>query len=150
MAGPYECLKCGNPIGTDDTIEALRAELAALPPEEVARRARDSGVDPDQLAAYLADPQCGRLAEAEFARFRDAQAGHDYAVGFVSVAAGVTVAAQQIRRALDGATMWEDGGGASARLLFLKSAATRTQHRRRQNCDCGTTGASAYRDLWLS
>ena len=148
MTGPYECLKCGNPVADDETIEALRATLAQLPAEELTRRARESGVDPGRLAAYLADPRCGELGEAEFARFRDAHAGHDYAVGFVSVAAGVTVAAQEIRRAIDGTSMWEDGNGASARLLFLNSQAIRTRHRRRSACDCQNIGASAYRDLW--
>lgn len=148
MTGPYECLKCGNPVADDDTIEAHRTVLAGLPPEELTRQARTSGVDPGQLAAYLADPHCGELGEAEFARFRDAHAGHDYAVGFVSVAAGVTVAAQEIRRAIDGTSMWEEGDGASARLLFLNSQAIRTKHRRRPACDCRSSGADAYRDLW--
>ncbi len=68
MTGLYECLMCGNPIEEGDSIETQRTRLAGLPAEELTRVAEQHGIDVHALSAYLADPRCGRLEEAEFAR----------------------------------------------------------------------------------
>jgi hypothetical protein len=148
MTGPFECLLCANPVAAEPTLEEAAGELRRLDAAELDRVARVRGVDLELLRAVLDDPRCGQAGQRELARFLAAGRQSDYAVGFVSVAAGVLAAAQQLRRALTGTTVFDDGQGSAARLNFLNPMPRRTRHLRRSGCECRTTGADAYRALW--
>jgi molybdopterin/thiamine biosynthesis adenylyltransferase len=148
MTGPFECLLCANPVAAEPTLEQAADELRRLDAAELDRVARARGVDPELLRAVLDDPRCGQAGQWELARFLAAGGRSDYAVGFVSVAAGVLAAAQQLRRALTGTTVFDDGQASAARLNLLNPMPTRTRHLRRSGCECRTTGTAAYRALW--
>src|SRR5262249_3355678 len=99
MTGTCECLACNHPILSPETVEELRVTLADPPAR--AEWLHSHGAGPRTAAAieeYLNAPDCGGLGEAELARLgREGEV--DWAVGFVSVAAGVLQAAMLIRSA---------------------------------------------------
>jgi hypothetical protein len=150
MTGPFECLLCANPVAAEPTLEEAAGELRRLDPAELDRVARARGVDPELLRAVLDDLRCGHAGQRELAGFLAAGRQSDYAVGFVSVAAGILAAAQQLRRALTGTTVFDDGQGSAARLNFFNPMTARTRHLRRSCCECRTTGVAAYRALWTN
>jgi molybdopterin/thiamine biosynthesis adenylyltransferase len=147
MRSPYECLKCFNrpePAGLSNS--EIVAELRALPPEERRARAEARGADWRALEAYLADPKCGRLGEAEVAKFRDEAV--DWSVGFVSVAAGTVLAGQLLKYTLVGRAAFPQEKGNSLRFNFFNPAPRWTKHLRRSTCDCAGAGRQDYERLW--
>lgn len=147
MRSPYECLKCFNraePAGPSNS--EIVAELRALPPEERRARAEARGADWRVLEAYLADPKCGRLGEAEVAKFREEAV--DWSVGFVSVAAGTVLAAQLLKYAVLGPAAFPQDQGNSLRFNFFNPAPRWTKHLRREGCDCTGAGREDYERLW--
>jgi molybdopterin/thiamine biosynthesis adenylyltransferase len=96
MASNELCLKCFNPVAERNVRVAERLEEAqAMTPEARAKFFLDLGVDPAKAEEYLRDPGCGKLSEQDLNRF--AADGPMMSVGFVSVAAGVLLAAQLLR-----------------------------------------------------
>jgi molybdopterin/thiamine biosynthesis adenylyltransferase len=96
MCGDQLCLKCFNPVvERNERVRERIAQALAMSPDEQARFFAELGIDPVNATAYLQNPGCGQLTEKDLDRFA---AGEPMmSVGFVSVAAGVLLAAQLLR-----------------------------------------------------
>ena len=96
MSGDQLCLKCFNPvIERNERVREKIAQLLTMKPDEQARFFTELNIDPVNAATYLQNPACGKLTEKDLDRFA---AGEPMmSVGFVSVAAGVLLAAQLVR-----------------------------------------------------
>ncbi len=96
MAGDQLCLKCYNPVvERNDLVRKRLEEARAMDPEERVRFFAELGIDQVKANEHLRDPACGQLSEQDLARFAAGEAM--MSVGFVSVAAGVLLAAQMLR-----------------------------------------------------
>jgi molybdopterin/thiamine biosynthesis adenylyltransferase len=96
MAGDQLCLKCYNPLAERNVLARRRLEEArAMTPERRAEFFAALGVDPVKAEEHLRNPGCAQLTERDLDRFG---AGEPMmSVGFVSVAAGVLLAARLLR-----------------------------------------------------
>lgn len=145
MHSPHECLKCFNPIIPEKTLEEIATELGKLSPEERAVQAKERGADISAIEAHLREPKCGQLGEQELAKF---QARQDWSVGFVSVAAGVLLAAQTIKFSMVGPEAFPSALGNTLRFSFLKPGPFWSSHLRRQECDCVRENQNLHRKMW--
>lgn len=149
MESMYECLMCSNPLPKVDSIEKIAMRFKGLAPEEQQAQAQQRGVDLDLVLAYLASPKCGALAENELRKFTDIERSPRASVGFVSVGAGVVLAAQLLKYAREGRSAFPAELGNSIRFNFLNpSRFVWTKHRRRDECECSNRGQSSYCRLW--
>jgi len=104
QGGP--CLRCRNnpetPVPDSEVIEHLRH----LTSEERAREAGCVGIDVATLNTFLANPQahCGMVTGAALQKFRGGSDEVQWAVGFVSLLAGVVLAAAYLARCIDPAS----------------------------------------------
>lgn len=149
MHSPFECLKCFNtPEPQGPTVEELAQELRLLHPAERRTRCESVGADWSAIEVYLASGRCGELGEQELAKFDLARRPTDWSVGFASVASGTLLAAQLVKLALIGTEAFPEGNGNTLRFSFLNPGPSWTAHRRRPGCECGSTGAADYQQLW--
>jgi molybdopterin/thiamine biosynthesis adenylyltransferase len=96
MLGDQLCLKCYNPVIERNELVNKRLEDArSMDPEARAKFFTELGIDPLKAEAHLHNPRCGQLSEQDLNRF--AAGDPMMSVGFVSVAAGVLLAAQVLR-----------------------------------------------------
>jgi hypothetical protein len=144
-----ECLKCSNPIEDDGrTIEGEAARWKQMIPAERRRVAVQNGLNIQAIEAYLIDPKCGQLGEQEIAKFV-LDPRQDWSVGFVSVAAGVLLAAKFVQSAISGLdTAFPPARGQALRFNFLNSGPIITRHPRKETCNCRTSGDRSYLRLW--
>ena len=104
IESPFPCLACYHPVPAALPTAELREQLLAMTIEEkrewyVRHDADNEAIDAMEL--YLKDPDCGGPGEAKLTELgREGET--DWSVGFVSVASGVTVAAEMIRIAMLG------------------------------------------------
>lgn len=100
VLGGGPCLRCYNPVEavTPDAVVVERLRLLDL--AERAAFAEQNNIDPQQLDLYLADPlaHCGMISDSSLQKFAAQTAEPQWAVGFVSVLAGVLLAAEYIKR----------------------------------------------------
>ena len=153
------CLRCFNPprqLGRSD--DEIRAELAAGSDELLERRATEAGGSADSLREWVSTGVCSEVVGQMLARFRTSPGETQFAVGFVSVLAGVLLAAQAIKDALVRAgahaagTVPLAGRVARARypLLNLGSpVAGPAPYGRDAACPACAPGSAAMR-VWLS
>lgn len=140
------CLKCFNPI--EDRNEAIQRNLvmlAGMTPEERNEWCREHGISTDDLARFLAPNECGKLSEADLERF--AKGVPDMSVGFVSVAAGILLAAQLVRIS----TMGVDTATANGHLVTATFARPGIRHRKSGpdvSCDCQAKLRDRWRHFW--
>jgi molybdopterin/thiamine biosynthesis adenylyltransferase len=147
MKSDYECLKCNNPLPEKQkSLEDLEQELRDLAPEERARVVTNNGLDLAAIEAHLAQPRCGSLGEQEIQKF--GAPTPDWSVGFVSVAAGVTLAAQHVKMSFGAGQAFPLERGNSVDLYFLHPSVRLTAHRRSPICDCATGGRDQFRRSW--
>jgi len=143
-----ECLKCANPIEEVRTIEDEAARWRKMAPDQRQNVAQEKGLDIDAIEAYLDVPKCGQLGEQEIAKFV-LDPHQDWSVGFVSVAAGVLLAAKLVQSQIAGLdSAFPPSRGQALRFSFLNPAPFITRHSRREGCECSNKGADAYRRLW--
>ena len=146
MRGDQLCLKCYNPV--IDRNEVVKKRLDEAGRMDASRRdeffAR-FGIDPVKGNEHLRDPKCGQLSEDDLQRFA---AGEPMmSVGFVSVAAGVLLAAQVLRLVLSGVGSLTTSGSIlianfyRPSLRYLKSLPE-------QGCDCQTRRATDWLSRW--
>ena len=150
MKHEWECLKCSNPIdGKISTIEEEVGLWQALSAQERQQRAEDYGLDHAAIEAYLSAPKCGTLGEQEIGKSRVLR-NRDWSVGFVSVGAGVLLAAKVIQSEIAGSGQaFSEHLGQALRFSFLNPAPVVTAHRRAPTCDCATRGIENFRKLWV-
>jgi molybdopterin/thiamine biosynthesis adenylyltransferase len=144
-----ECLKCSNPIKEDGrTIEGEATRWKQMTPIQRRQIAEQKGLDIQAIEAYLNDPKCGQLGEQEIAKFA-LDPRQDWSVGFVSVAAGVLLAAKLVQSEIGGlGATFPPLRGQALRFSFLNAGPIITRHTRREACDCSGRGADAYSRLW--
>lgn len=135
VVGACECLACNHPVPTYD-VEGLRAELEDLTAEQRWDRLQAMGASLEEWAGiedYLRDPDCGHLGEAALRRL-GIEGATDWAVGFVSAAAGVMLAAAFVAIAIEGVDR-AIGEGPERRLIFWRSP-EEVVSRARRKPDC--------------
>jgi hypothetical protein len=141
-----ECLMCANPLEADGwTLEGELMRLQQLSDAERHTEALRVGVDPILLAAHLRDPRCGTLGEAELRRFKPSDSRHDWSVGFVSVGAGVMLAAVLLRYFSQTPTADEPH---AFRFSFETNRAGKHRHRPNPECECQQRGRGHWGKLW--
>lgn len=102
VLGGGPCLRCRNRPEEEVPDQAIIDRLRGLGPEEREAAARRVGVDPANLEAFLDDPHrnCGLIGGATLQKFSGGSDEVEWAVGFVSVLAGVLLAAEYIKLGL--------------------------------------------------
>lgn len=150
MVGDCECLACNHPMPSAD-IEQMVRELKYMTAHE-----RDAWfVDNDvsdlnraEIERFLVEGDCGSVGAQELARL-GIEGGTDWAVGFVSVAAGVMLAAALVRVATAGvgATF---AANAERRIIFWKPSFIESSAQRKVDCPvCGVQSKQeAFRNRW--
>lgn len=143
--GDCECLACNHPLSDIPTTEELREQLLSLPQAGRSEWYRRHDASPDTVRAieeYLSAPICGHIGEYEMQRLGVAGAP-DWAAGFVSVAAGVMLAAAVQQSTVQGVAS-SFGLGAEVRYTFLTNRMMRSRARRRVDCPvCGEADTQA-------
>ena len=144
-----ECLKCSNPIEQDiRTIESEIARWKQMPPGERRKIAEQKGLNFQAIEEYLQQPQCGQLGEQEIAKFV-LDPRQEWSVGFVSVAAGVLLAAKLVQLEIAGAyAAFPPSKGQALRFSFLNPGPYISRHLRKETCDCSSKGKHSYQRLW--
>lgn len=146
MAGDQLCLKCYNPVvERNELVKQRLEELRVMTHEARARLFAKLGVDPVKAEGHLRDPRCGQLSEQDLNRF--AAGGPMMSVGFVSVAAGVLLAAQFLRfvhRGREG--LVENGPMLIAN--FYRPGLRWLRSSPEQGCDCSTRRLTDWYSRW--
>jgi hypothetical protein len=139
MQGNCECLGCRHRTPVQLGVEDLAEQLNNLTKEERSAWYIDHGAIPQVMASieeYLDNPSCAGPGAADLARLR-LQGRVDWAVGFVSAAAGVILGARFVRAAIVGPDR-EIEGGSESRYLFWADALRTTKAMRSGDCPiCG-------------
>lgn len=146
LSADHECLMCANPLEPDGwTLEGELKRLQQLSEIEREAEARRVGLDSTLLNAHLHDPKCGTLGEAELKRFQPSTSRHDWSVGFVSVGAGVMLAAALLRHFSQTAVPNEPH---AFRFSFETNRLGASWHRPNPECECRKRGRADWRRLW--
>lgn len=96
--GEGPCLGCFNPREADVPDDVIRSELAAMTPGELARWIEARGLPSAQVQAWIRDGGCGQVADSVLAARRAEHTDPPmFSVGFVSVLAGVMLAAETVK-----------------------------------------------------
>jgi len=143
MVGDCECLACNHPVPSFD-LDDLRAQLAHMGPRRRSIWYAERDVGHDEQAAIedlLRDPDCGQAGAATLRRLGLSDV--DWAVGFVSVAAGVMLAARFTL--LASAASFAPPASPEERLFFLAGgSADHSYARRKPSCPlCSSADAQA-------
>lgn len=94
------CLGCHNPREhRAEAMVEIERELRAMSPEARTTFLRERDLDTREVELYLNDPQCGQLGRAALLNFA-ATPPPEFSVGFVSLGAGVLLAANVFRTLL--------------------------------------------------
>jgi molybdopterin/thiamine biosynthesis adenylyltransferase len=147
MAGDQLCLKCYNPVAERNELVRQRLDQArAMDPEERAKFFTELGVDPAKAEEHLHNPRCGQLSEQDLDRFA---AGEPMmSVGFVSVAAGVLLAARLLRFVHFGReSLIEDGPTLIAN--FYRPGLRWLRSLPEAACDCAHRRKTDWSSRWL-
>lgn len=105
VLGDGPCLRCRNRPEARVSDDEVIARLKGLPPAEREHEARRVGIDPGILETFLSDPlrNCGLVGGATLQKFSGGSDEVEWAVGFVSVLAGVLLAAEYLKLGLSAA-----------------------------------------------
>ncbi|HEV2160669.1 MAG TPA: ThiF family adenylyltransferase [Stellaceae bacterium] len=146
MAGEQLCLKCFNPVHErNDAVRARLAEARSMAPDRRRKFFTDLGVDPDKTEQHLRDPGCGQLSESDLDRF--AAGAPMMSVGFVSVAAGVLLAAQMLRVAFGERKLLTERG-AILIANFYKPSLRWLRSMPEDQCDCRERRGTDWSARW--
>jgi hypothetical protein len=145
------CLSCHNPVQPfEDVVKALREQLTELTRTQRQEHLQRLGITQDTIDSalrYLDDPQCGELGESVLRKFaEDGPPG--FAVGFVSVAAGMLLARHWIRYALYGPQGVTPTDRHYLTMNFFNGRFLWREEAQSVECDCGTSGGERWRALW--
>lgn len=102
VPGGGPCLGCFAPAESEPADAEMLKRLQNFPESERRARASDAGLDPETIERFLAEPQknCGVLAGESLRKFAGAVESEEWSVGFVSTLAGVLLAAEYLKRAI--------------------------------------------------
>jgi hypothetical protein len=146
VEGECECLGCSHRTPVQLGVEKQADGLRGLTTEERQSWYHGYGVSAREQASieeYLGDPQCAGPGEADLARL-GLQGRVDWAVGFVSAATGVILAARFIRSVVMGAAE-EIAAGSEWRYLFWTDELWLSHAQRLKGCPI----CDALRPEWL-
>jgi molybdopterin/thiamine biosynthesis adenylyltransferase len=147
------CLACHNPIPAfDQVLDGLRRELEPLSTEQRTELLLSRGIesrDIESALRYLENPNCGELGETVLKKFAD-DGAPAFAVGFVSVAAGLLLARHWIRYALYGSTGVTPGNRHYLTINFFNGRFLWHEEAARDSCHCLDGGRERWRALWNS
>lgn len=103
VLGGGPCLRCRNRPEEEVPDQAIIDRLRGLGPEEREAEARRVGLDPTNLEAFLKDPRrnCGLVSGSTLQKFSGGSDEVEWTVGFVSVLAGVLLAAEYLKLGLE-------------------------------------------------
>lgn len=140
------CLKCHNPLPSRNGIVEARINLLrSMTCEKRQQYLQEHDLDEDTVARFLAPHACGKLSEADITRF--AADSPEMSVGFVSIAAGVLLAAQFLRVvAVGSAGAIRDGAMAVA--AFARPSLRPLHVGPDSSCNCSTALASRWTRMW--
>ena len=146
-----ECLKCANPLEQEGrTIEEETALWKQMTPSQRQQLAAQKGLNLQAIEEHLDHPECGQLGQQEIAKFV-LDPRQDWSVGFVSVAAGVLLAAKFVQAEIAGLDMaFSPSKGNALRFSFLNPGPTTSRHPHKATCDCDQKGRKNFQRLWLS
>ena len=146
MGDDQLCLKCFNPVvERNKRVRERMAQALAMKPDEQARFFTELNIDPANATAYLQNPSCGKLTEKDLDRFA---AGEPMmSVGFVSVAAGVLLAAQLLRLVHSGRSALT-AGGAVVTVNFYRPGIRCLRSSPEAGCDCAQRRLTDWSRLW--
>jgi molybdopterin/thiamine biosynthesis adenylyltransferase len=146
------CLSCHNTVQPFENVLAeLRGQLKDLSPAQRHARLLQLGISPaaiDDALRYLDDPSCGELGESSLREFAD-DGPPAFAVGFVSVAAGLLLARNWIRYALHGPTGVTPSDRHYLTMNFLNGRFLWREEAQSSECDCSSWGGELWRSLWF-
>lgn len=102
--GGGPCLRCRNRPEQATPDEVIIERLRAMGPEERAAEATHLGVSVEDLEVYLSSPRanCGKVSGATLQKFAGASGEGEWSVGFVSLLAGVLLAAEYLKLHCEG------------------------------------------------
>lgn len=150
LHGSCECLACRHRTPAQVGVEELANQLRNLDRDARQVWYGEHGASYEQQAAIeecLVSPTCSGPGEADLTRL-GVQGRVDWAVGFVSAAAGVILAARFIRMALRGVES-ELSSGSEERLLFWADELLHSRAQRLPDCPiCGGALESQWTGLW--
>ena len=149
LTGNSECLACRHRTPQQLGVEELVEQLRRLSHDARAAWYDDRGVSLEVRASieeYLTDPTCAGPGAADLAKL-GLQGPVDWAVGFVSMAAGVILAARFIRATLIGIEA-EIANGSECRFLFWVDELVASQARRADDCPLCREPPPTWRLLW--
>lgn len=94
------CLRCYNPPRPAPSDDELRAQMAGTDPSMTQQLASDLGISETDIQAWTRHGECGTVGDRMLAHLR-AGNGHaaEFSVGFMSVLAGVLLAARAVQDA---------------------------------------------------
>ncbi|MBU8900722.1 ThiF family adenylyltransferase [Corallococcus sp. M34] len=96
------CLGCFAPAEREPADKEMLERLRALPESERRARAAQAGFHAEDIERFIAEPQknCGVLSGEALRKFTGALEDKEWSVGFVSVLAGVLLAAEYLKLAI--------------------------------------------------
>lgn len=148
MSGNQLCLKCYNPvIERNEFVKKRLDEARAMDPDARAKFFAELGVDPAKAEAHLNDPRCGQLSEQDLNRF--AAGDPMMSVGFVSVAAGVLLAAQVLRLVHFGRERLNENGPILM-ANFYRPGLRWLHSLPEEGCDCVRRRTTDWVSRWIS
>jgi hypothetical protein len=147
--GPCECLACHRKTPEQLGIERFVQELQRHDRSGRERWYDEHGATLAERASieeYLSDPSCARPGEADLARL-GVNGPADFAVGFVSVAAGVMLAARFLSSAIGGVPT-QLIEGSELRYFGWKDELAASHARRASDCVVCADSQNLWRQLW--
>jgi hypothetical protein len=151
VEGACECLGCNHRTPVQLGVEKQADELRALSREARQSWYEEHGASAREQASieeYLSDPRCAGPGEADLARL-GVQGRVDWAVGFVSAAAGLILAARFIRAVVMGVEA-EIANGSELRYLFWSEELLFSHAHRLAGCPVCDTLEPEWLSLWAS
>lgn len=151
VGGECECLGCSHRTPVQLSVKKQADGLRALTREARQSWYHEHGASAREQASieeYLSDPRCAGPGEADLARL-GVQGRVDWAVGFVSAAAGVILAARFIRAVVMGVEA-EIADGSELRYLFWSDELLFSYARRLAGCPVCDTLKPEWLSLWAS
>lgn len=146
MSGDQLCLKCYNPVvNRNELVRKRLDEARAMDSSKRMQFFASLGIDPAKASEHLRDPGCGQLSEQELVRFAEGEPM--MSVGFVSVAAGVLLAAQLLRFVHSGRPALVAQGPVLIANFYrpgLRLLKSLPQHR----CDCAERRVTDWLPRW--
>lgn len=144
--GKGPCLACGNPVlhGVPDDVH--RDHVRAMTDDELAAFSQRLGLSSEDVLAWARRGDCGTISSAVLGHLN--QQGNQppmWSVGFVSVYAGVALAAEMLKEAAG-----HSAAGTGAKFQFMKPQSPGNGRRRSVAADatCPVCGDDVHQDVW--